>query len=99
MQYVALLRGINLGGHRAVAMKDLREMFEAAGFSGVKTVATTGNVIFAAPKTNANAVTKKIEAKLQETFGFEVKTILRTMSEIEEIVGRNPFRGLKEDGS
>jgi uncharacterized protein (DUF1697 family) len=94
-KYVALLRGINVGGHKPVPMDRLRRAFEALGFRNVKTLLASGNVLFETPSTNAAALVKKIEAKLEQTFGHEIGTIVRTLGELQKLAGLDPFKGIK----
>lgn len=90
---VALLRGINVGGHKKVKMEDLRRVFGSLGFKNVKTFIASGNVVFEAGETQD--MSKKIEKKLMQEFGFEITTIVRTMPEIRGTLLLNPFRKIK----
>lgn len=94
IKYAAFLRGINVGGHHLVKMEELRRIFEAMDFAGVKTYIQSGNVIFqtAAAETSVAEMTEKIERRLRESLGFEVRTMLRTLDELSEIAARNPFK-------
>ncbi len=90
-KYVALLRGINVGGHHKVPMATLRETLEKRGFQNVKTLLNTGNVVFEAEQEDENALAEKLAAHLQSTFGFPVPVIIRTADEIGKLVAANPF--------
>ena len=92
MVYVALLRGINVGGHKLIKMKELARIFTDNGLKNVRTYIASGNVIFESGSANKAALTRKIEKALQQTLGYEVTVVLRTLSEIESIVNRNPFK-------
>lgn len=92
MTYVAFLRGINVGGHKLIKMDVLARIFTAAGFKNVRTYIASGNVIFESGSANKVALTRKIEKALHVTLGYEVTAVLRTLSEIENIVNRNPFK-------
>jgi uncharacterized protein (DUF1697 family) len=92
MIYVALLRGINVGGRRLIKMKELARIFTDAGLKNVRTYIASGNVIFESGSANRDALTRKIEKALHQTLGYEVTVVLRTLSEIESIVNRNPFK-------
>jgi uncharacterized protein (DUF1697 family) len=92
IKYAAFLRGINVGGHHIVKMEELRRIFAALGFENVKTYIQSGNVIFETAETDADFLAEKIERELKQAFGFEVKTMPRTIAEVEEIAARNPFR-------
>lgn len=89
-QYVALLRGINVGGHR-VTMERLRGLFEALRFADVSTFIASGNVIFRTPERKPAAIERRIEEHLHEALGYEVATFLRTPSEIAAIAALRPF--------
>ena len=78
--YVALLRGVNVGGNRMVKMEDLRATFEKLGYTNVRTVLQSGNVIF-----DAKAKPRDLDAQV----GTPV--LLRTQSEIAKIIAANPF--------
>ena len=94
LTYVALLRGINLSGHRIVKMDQLRKAFEGLGFEDVKTYIQSGNVVFKGPGTQ-NLV-KRIEEKIVRQFGFPVPVVVKTSDEIGEIIRNNPL--VKEKG-
>ena len=94
--YIAMLRGINIGPHKRVKMDKLRASFEDLGFDSVKTYIQSGNVVFKTSKSSAASLSKKIEKKLIEDFGFSVSVILRTRDEMETIIRDNPL--LKEKG-
>jgi uncharacterized protein (DUF1697 family) len=85
--FIGLLRGINVGGHKKLAMADLRAFCEALGFAGVRTLLNSGNVIFEAKSaSDAKRLQEKVEAKV----------ILRTPDDLAEVIARNPW---KRDGS
>ncbi len=91
--YVALLRGINVGGHKRIKMDDLRREFAAAGCREVETYIQSGNVVFAADESDADALAQTIERHLHGALGFEVSVILRTAAEMDAVVANNPFVG------
>lgn len=90
MTHVALLRGINVTGKNVLSMKDLAQMFSAAGCSNVRTYIQSGNVIFdtrgSAPKI-ATAITTEIEKR----FGYRVPMVLRTSQQLLQTIRGNPF--------
>jgi uncharacterized protein (DUF1697 family) len=90
MKYVALLRGINVGGNRKVPMADLKVSFEQLGFTGVKTLINSGNVIFESDINHDEKLTKMIEKQLEKDFGFAVATIVRSQDEIQKVVKAVP---------
>lgn len=87
--YIALLRGINVGGNKKIRMPDLKTMFETLGFTNVQTYIQSGNVVFQSEINTA--LESKISAKIREVFGFEVSVICRTSEEMEEVIARNPY--------
>ena len=89
-KYVALLRAINVGGH-TVKMDYLRSLFEDLGFANVETFIASGNVIFDARSKDTRALEGKIEKHLQKTLGYEVKTFVRTTSELASVANYKPF--------
>jgi len=91
-QYIAFLRGINVGGHGAVTMVDLKKIFEACGFKDVKTIATSGNVAFSAAQAEA-AVVKKAEAELKKRLGRETPVHVRSLEELRKMVQADPYKG------
>jgi uncharacterized protein (DUF1697 family) len=93
-KYAAFLLGINVGNRR-IKMEDLRKAFESWGVANVKTVQAAGNVLFETAQKDRDALTQKIEAGLKETFGFGVDVIIRTNSEIEELIAAEPFKGIE----
>jgi uncharacterized protein (DUF1697 family) len=93
-EYVALLRGINVGGHKKVNMEDLRQAFSSWGLQNVKTVLATGNVVFESPVTDSGSLSHTIEDKIKTVFGLDVSVILRTLQEIQELVNSSPFEGI-----
>src|SRR6266481_4937729 len=94
--YVALLRGINVGGHKLIKMDRLRKAFEGLGFADVATYVQSGNAVFKAPAKAEQGLPKRIEEMLLRQFGMTVPVIVRTSEELGETVRSNPF--LKEKG-
>jgi uncharacterized protein (DUF1697 family) len=84
-RYVALLRGINLGGH-TVKMDRLKKLFEELGFKKVETFIASGNVIFESASKSASALEKKIAVHLEESLGFPAATYLRTAEQLAEVL-------------
>jgi uncharacterized protein (DUF1697 family) len=92
--YVAMPRGINVGGHKKIKMDQLRAALEEIGLEQVKTYIQSGNVVFKCAKTSPDALSKKIEKKILEEFGHSVSVITRSAEEIKKSIADNPF--LKE---
>lgn len=95
LKYIALLRGINVGGKKSIKMTDLNTLFQALGFNNVKTYIQSGNVVFDYETTDTTKIADKIKLKINETFCYEVETIIRTEEELINIINNNPF--IKED--
>ena len=89
-QYIAFLRGINVGGHR-VKMTDLRAQFEALGFTDVATFIASGNVIFESTDDDRARLQAQIEQQLLQALGYDVATFLRSRAEVAAIAGYEPF--------
>ncbi|WP_238933521.1 DUF1697 domain-containing protein [Brevibacillus choshinensis] len=88
--YVALLRGINVGGKNKIKMAELREALERIGLSQVKTYIQSGNVLFASPD-DESSLRKRIEQEIAAVFGITLTVVLRTAEEMEHIVDDCPF--------
>ncbi len=92
--YVALLRGINVGGNKKVPMAQLKATLERMGFTDVKTLLASGNVILSSNKENIAALTKRIADAIEKEFGFPVPVLIREMSRLEEMAATEPFKGI-----
>ena len=90
VMHVALLRGINVGKAKRVAMADLRALCEALGYGDVKTLLNSGNVIFSAPRADAKAAAR-IQKEIATRLGFSCRVLVLTATELDEIVAENPF--------
>lgn len=88
-QYIAFLRGINVGGHR-VKMDRLRSLFEELNLRDVSTFIASGNVIFSAESEDVDALRDTIERHLAQELGYEVATFLRSPAQLEAIAAVNP---------
>jgi len=94
MRYIALLGGINVGGH-TVRMEDLRRLFRELGLSGVRSYIQSGNVFFQSPSRDRSGLAKRIEQHLNDSLGYEAPTFVRTGPELARIVARDPFRNIE----
>jgi uncharacterized protein (DUF1697 family) len=95
--YVALLRGINVGGSRSLKMTDLKAAFEQAGCTNVATYIQSGNVVFAHAVKSEATLRDLLEAALAKKAGFEVDVVLRTRSELAKVIAHNPFGRAKPE--
>ena len=89
-KYVALLRGINVGGSNLIRMPALKVCFEAQGFRDVATFIQSGNVLFRAGRSNQHALTGKIEKALSKTFGYPARVVVRSVEQMKTIVEGAP---------
>ncbi len=89
MTYVALLRGINVGGNSLIKMADLKHEMEELGCTNVKTVIASGNVIFDSKISEKN-ITKKLEDGLFDAFEVDMKVVVRTMTEMHQVIKHAP---------
>ncbi len=96
VQYLALLRGINVGGQNLVKMADLRAAFESMGFASVATYIASGNVLFWAPRQRREELAAQIESELTRRFGVELKVVLLTQAQLKAVVEGAP-RGFGGD--
>src|ERR1700724_2441588 len=94
--YVAMLRGINVGGHKRIKMDPLRKSLEGLGFEQVKTYIQSGNVVFQTAKLSPAGLSKRIEESILRDFGHSVSVISRTLDEMGKTIAANPF--LKKRG-
>lgn len=89
-QYVALLRGINVGGNCKVAMSDLKALFLKLGMTNVGTYINSGNVIFESEQTDEPALAKHLTAELGAHFGFPITCLVRSAKSIRALVAAIP---------
>lgn len=90
--HIALLRGINVGGHKKVAMSDLRGLLEKLGFTEVRSLIQSGNLVFrSSPRTNAN-LERLLEAQAEMRLDLRTTFLVRTAKDWETVIARNPFR-------
>ena len=90
MRFVALLRGINVGGHKRVPMAELRALCEELGWTNVASYIQSGNLVFDATA-KAAALERTLEVALAERFGFEVTTLVRSARAMRALPATNPF--------
>ncbi len=90
-RYVALLRGVNVGGSGRMKMADLRACVEGAGYEDVATHIQTGNVLFRTPARSAEKVAVAFERAVEEELGFATAVMVRTASQLTAALDANPF--------
>ena len=86
MKYVALLRGINVGGNNKIAMAVLKASFESAGFTDVSTYINSGNVLFETKTADTEKIAAEIEALISSQFLLEIPVVVRTAESIQTIM-------------
>jgi uncharacterized protein (DUF1697 family) len=96
-RYVALLRGINVGGNRLIKMEELRRVIEGPGFANVRTFIASGNVIFDSSETDPRALAKKIERKLAKAFGHEITVVVLELDALASMAKRDPFKKFESE--
>ncbi len=89
--YVALLRGINVGGENRLSMKDLVAIFSEAGCGDVQTYIQSGNVVFRATEARASRIPAAIATAVSDRLGFRAPVVMRTAGELRAIARGNPF--------
>lgn len=101
MKYVALLRGINVGGKNKVAMAELKSCLELAGYANVKTFLNSGNVVFSSESFDQQEIAKHIEQLLIKYFTFDsdlIKVLVLSEEDLQQVVSGAPKNFGKEPG-
>lgn len=96
-KYIALLRGINVGGHKKIIMADLKILFQKLGFSAVTTYIQSGNVIFQCDEVDSLKLENQIEISIEKAYGFQVPVMVLTKSKLQKILSDNPFKPIVEE--
>lgn len=91
-RWIALLRGVNVGGAKKVPMAQLRELLSGLGFEDVRTYVQSGNAVFSAEEADPRAVAERIEAAIEDEFGFGSRITMRTRDELAAVVDTHPLR-------
>lgn len=88
----ALLRGVNLGGHKRVPMADLRTLLaDELGYDDVVTYLASGNAVFSTGERTLDAVAERIRSGVLDRLGVDCAVLLRTADELADVVARNPW--------
>jgi uncharacterized protein (DUF1697 family) len=88
--FVALLRGVNVGGNNMISMSSLKESFETIGFTHVTTYINSGNIIFKTKEGDARKLERKIEQMLSREYQLESKVVVRSLAEMAKLVESLP---------
>ncbi len=97
ISYVAFLRAINVSGSKVIKMTDLKEMFESAGMTKVKTYIQSGNVRFESSVPDGQKLKRKLEDHLESKLGYRVTVIIRTLAELVAAVALDVFKQYLND--
>ena len=98
--FISMLRGINVGGQKTIRMEELRSLYEELGFNHVRTYVQSGNVVFNSPVQEAAKLAERIEAQIEQSYGFSVPVFMREANDLERILANNPFlKGRNKDQS
>jgi uncharacterized protein (DUF1697 family) len=90
--WIALLRGINVGGNKKVPMAQLRRLVEGLGYERVRTYVQSGNVVFSDGEgETASAVARRLAHAIRDEFGFDVAVVVRSRDELAAVVEANPY--------
>ncbi len=95
--YVALLRGVNVGGRARLSMEELRGCFAALGFGKVRTYIQSGNVVFEPRKASASGMVESLQEGIKARLGLEVRVLVRNAKEMSKIIEKSPFPESQRD--
>jgi uncharacterized protein (DUF1697 family) len=96
---IALIRGINVGKTKRLSMSDLRDLFSNLGYTNVRTLLNSGNVVFAAPKPSTPKLAVAIEKAIAAKFEFDVRVVVITAPALNKIIDENPLLDVAADFS
>lgn len=99
MRYAALLRGINVGGNKKVAMAELRELLAGLGYEDITTYLQSGNAVFSSPPRDARELAGEIAAAVRDQLGVSIQVVVRTGAEVAAAVRACPLPGDPENPS
>ena len=88
---IAFLRGINVGGHKKVAMSDLRDFVAALGFADVRSLLQTGNLVFRGDAPTGAGLERLLEAEAETRLGLDTTFVVRTARQLSQVIDGNPF--------
>ena len=96
---VALLRGINVGNAKRIAMADLRKLFEDLGYEHVRTLLNSGNIVFTVTKENSEDEARRLEAAIAKRFGVTTRVVLLAGKQLAAAVHNNPLASVASNPS
>jgi len=95
-QYISLLRGINVSGHKIIKMADLRVLLTKNGLEGVKTYIQSGNILFYSELQTKAEISIFIENLLLKEYGWEIPSLILEQKDLEQIILSNPYPNITE---
>jgi uncharacterized protein (DUF1697 family) len=98
-RYVALLRGINVGRNKRLAMADLRDLLAGLGYTDVATHLNSGNAVFTHRATKPEKLAAQIEKAITDTAGMNVRCLVRSSDELRAVIDAHPLTAKATDGS
>ena len=98
-RYVALLRGINVGRNKRLAMADLRRLLDGLGYTEVRTLLQSGNAVFTTAASKPEKLARQIEQAVEDELGLDVKCLVRTGDDLRAVIDGNPLGGMATDGA
>ena len=98
-RYAVLLRGINVGKAKRVAMADLRALLADLGYTGVATILNSGNAVVTGPGTDVDEQAARIERAIEERLGVSCRCLVLPAALVREIVDGHPFADVADNGS
>ena len=98
-RYVALLRGINVGRNKRVAMADLRRLLDGLGYTEVRTLLQSGNAVFTTAASKPEKLARQIEQTIEGDLGLDVKCLVRTGADLRAVIDGNPLGDMATDGA
>lgn len=98
--YAALLRGVNVSGHKRINMADLRTSCEAVGLTRVQTYLQSGNVVFGATQSDPRTLASALRARIAKDFGHDVEVLVLSAKDLNRAAESNPlWPGSRGDGA
>jgi uncharacterized protein (DUF1697 family) len=95
--YIALLRGINVSGHKMMKMEELKKVLQSLNFTNIRSYIQSGNILFETEKADSIFLEKQIGEIIFKNFGFPVPVVIRNRQELEKIHEKNPFLGKRNE--
>jgi uncharacterized protein (DUF1697 family) len=98
-RYALLLKGINVGGNKKIAMADLRALLSDLGFTDVRTLLNSGNAVLTGDETDPERLASRIETAIADRFGMRVRCLVRTGEDLRRVIAGHPLRDVATNGS